>query len=377
MAGLYVHIPFCANKCLYCDFYTGGVRIANWEIYIDCLLRELTLRKEELSETFDTLYIGGGTPSLIPSENFINLIRNIENITGIKSWKEFTIEVNPEDVTEEKIKIWKEEGVNRVSIGIQTFNDSELKSIGRKHDAGQANRAIEMLKKYFDNLSIDLMYGLPGQTVDSYLQTIEKALSFTPSHISSYSLMLEEGTAMTHLHELGKITLPTEKDWIEMSHFTNKIIEEAGYKRYEISNYALPGKESIHNTSYWEGKEYLGIGPGAHSYDGKHLRRFNPNDIKGYINRFKDSTKLNECFYSFEELTEEELREEMVMTRMRMAKGLSLKEFGEKFGEEAKNEFLQEAQSFIKSGCLQKKNGFISFTPKGYLISDTILSRLI
>ncbi|MCH5226225.1 MAG: radical SAM family heme chaperone HemW [Muribaculaceae bacterium] len=378
-AGLYIHVPFCRNKCLYCDFYTGGSRIADWQKYVTAIKNELHTRRNELNEEVSTLYIGGGTPSLIPSENFTDLIKDIQSITGKKEWDEFTIEVNPEDVTPEKISIWKDLGVNRVSVGVQSFNDKELKVIGRKHSAREALEAMALLAKNFHNLSIDLMFGLPGQTIESYRNTLEYLNKIKPQHVSLYSLMLEEGTAMTHLVNNRKVDLPPESEWLKMFQLSNDFLKSLGFERYEISNYALPGCKSIHNYSYWQGQPYLGLGPGAHSYDGKNTRRANPNDLKGYVKFFSERKEKNneKKFFLEEILNEKELREEFIITRLRTTQGVNLDEFAQKFGEEATNNLFQSSLPFLNSGELKEVDGFLKFTDKGFLISDPIMASLI
>ncbi|MCH5225932.1 MAG: radical SAM family heme chaperone HemW [Muribaculaceae bacterium] len=380
MSGLYIHIPFCRQKCLYCDFYTGGVRIADWTGLVKAFINELTVRSEEISERPSTIYIGGGTPSLLPSSDFKNLIEGIKSILGPFKAEEFTIEVNPEDVSMEKIETWLEFGVNRVSVGVQTLQDRELKLLGRSHDSKKAIEACRMLAKNIDNISIDLMFGIPGQTLESYRRSLEGVLNLSPAHISSYALMLEEGTAMTILHRENRISLPDEDLWFKMYDLTVSSLEEAGFERYEISNYCKPGRESRHNISYWHGHPYVGIGPGAHSYDGKSVRRWNPCDLKGYLNHFlsKDLEELSQSkFYSQEVLSLEEMREEMVMTRLRTVEGLNLKEFKDRFGNKAKEKLLQEARPFIKADLLQKFDDFLSFTRSGFAVSDSILPALI
>lgn len=373
--GIYVHVPFCEKKCLYCDFYTGGRRIANWQGYAVSILNELNCRKNEITYKPTTLFIGGGTPSLIPATEFEVMITGIKNITEQQEFEEFTIEVNPEDIEAEKIKTWKSLGVNRVSMGIQSLDDNELKSIGRQHDSRQAFEAFKVLKKEFDNISVDVMFGLPGQTLDSYMQTLYRIIQLQPTHISSYSLMLEEGTALTLLVGQNKVELPSEDEWVEMFELTTSLLKENGYIRYEISNYSLPGWESKHNSSYWKGNPYLGLGPGAHSYDGADVRRANPNDIKGYLKFFEVNPQNN--FYKEEKLTQEELREEMIMTRLRMTEGLNLDEFKTRFGKEESNRFLNRVKFYEKIGQLKVKDDNISFTDIGFLKSDDILSRLI
>ena len=397
--GIYVHVPFCAHKCLYCDFYTGGSRIADWHLYNKALLNELKSRQQEIFSIPTSLYFGGGTPSLIPNEEFYNLLDEMRKLIDLENIKEFTIEVNPEDVTDEKIKTWKDSGVNRISMGVQSFIDEELKVIGRKHDASIAVKAFDNLKQYFDNISIDIMFGLPGQTITSYKKTLTEAIDLQPTHISSYSLMLENGTSMTHLVNNNKLSLPTEDEWIEMYEITNEFLEEKGFKRYEISNFSQPGFESLHNMNYWLGIPYIGLGPSAHSYDGVKIRRANPNDIKGWLKRFSDaqplkfenqipvdnfliknspaSNQISSQFFQEEKLTDKELKEEYILTRMRMAKGLNLHDYEKRFGINEKNKFLNKAKKYIDRRLLKQEEEHISFTTSGFRLSDDVLSSLI
>lgn len=378
--GLYIHIPFCRNKCLYCDFYTGGARIADWQVYTHCLLKELEARKEELTAQPATLYIGGGTPSLIPNDIFSGFIEQIREKAGFKNLKEFTIEVNPEDVDEGKAKLWKDTGINRVSLGVQTLNDSELKLIGRRHDATQALEALEILKEHFENISVDVMFGLPGQTVKTFRDTLDKILEIRLTHISAYSLMLEKGTALTHLADRGKIQLPSEDEWLEMFRILPEILKSCGYNRYEISNYCQQGYESEHNKSYWGGKPYLGLGPGAHSYDGGNVRRANPNDIKGYLKFFgetDENSKEETSFFEEERLSDIERQEEMLMTRLRTRRGLYLPDYLDKLNKESKETFLQIVGMYKSTGDLKEKEGYLSFTDKGFVISDRIITSLM
>ena len=382
MSGIYIHIPFCRKKCLYCDFYSGGLRIANWDAYISAVLNELIIRKNELKNNPSTLYSGGGTPSLIPEQYFINLINGIRSILKIDAWQEVTIEANPEDINVSKIKTWVDAGVTRISLGVQSLQDQELKIIGRNHDAQTAINAIQILSKNFNNISLDLMYGLPGQTIESYTQTLATILEFQPSHISSYSLMLEEGTAMNLLVSKNNILLPDEESWLRMNQCTNEFLTDRGYHHYEISNYYRPGFESKHNSIYWEGQPYLGLGPGAHSYDGFNIRKINPGDIKGYINFYsaiplKDKTGEKKSFYSEENLTEKELQEEMIMTRLRTVKGLNTTEFEYKFGTDQKKYLLQKARKYIDLNFLREINDNLILTPTGINISNSIILDLV
>ena len=380
MSGVYIHIPFCRNKCLYCDFYTAGSRIADWNLYINCVLNELTFRKNEIKETPKTLYIGGGTPSLIPNDEFKRLVNELQRILGVKKWEEFTIEVNPEDIDIEKLECWADTRVNRVSMGIQSLNNKELLKIGRKHDSLQALQSMAKIKEYFNNISVDVMFGLPGQTIETYSQTLQNIIELKPTHISSYSLMLETGTAMTFLTKNGEIDLPDEDLWMQMSDLTSELLIASGYQRYEISNYSLKGYESIHNRNYWKGEPYIGLGPAAHSYDGGRIRRANPNQLKQYLNRYKslDFSSSNESFFQEEILTDRELREEFILTRLRMLSGLDIKEFESRFGYLQKENLLSKANSFIKSGLLKEdiENGRIFLSSQGMKVSDYVMSSL-
>ena len=375
--GIYIHIPFCRNKCLYCDFYSGGSRIADWNKYTKALEEEFNLRQSEMDFNPVTLYLGGGTPSLIPSGYLNGLVKFLNERVRNNYWKEFTLELNPEDVTSDKCRDWKKIGINRISLGLQTLDDNILKNIGRKHISKQGLEALAILGQHFDNVSVDLMFGLPGQTPEIYEKTISQILKLNPTHISSYSLMLEPGTALTHLNEKKKIKLPSEHDWLKMFDITNNKLAENGYHRYEISNYSLNGFESIHNTNYWLGKPYMGLGPGAHSYDGKSIRKANPKDIKGYLSYFLSSTKNIIHFYEEENLSQNDLCEEMIMTRMRTKKGLDLELFKEKFGDIKKEKLLQQSNKYLQSGLLKESSGYLFFTEKGWLIFDTILSDII
>ncbi|MDE6753047.1 MAG: radical SAM family heme chaperone HemW, partial [Muribaculaceae bacterium] len=332
-SGIYIHIPFCRKKCLYCDFFSAGSVNADWENLIDSLKREFLLRMDELTSPPDTLYIGGGTPSLIPKEYFEQLAEEI--MTRYKdSIKEFTIEVNPDDVNEEMCRIWKKCGVTRISMGIQSFDDDELRKIGRRHDSAKAIEAYKILRRYFDNISIDLMFGLPGQTINSWEETIYSALRLKPQHLSAYTLMFEEKTPMTILRNTGRMSFPSDEENEEMWRRLSAILLKEGYIQYEISNYSKPGYESHHNGKYWNQSPYLGIGPSAHSYDGEKTRRSNPAELRKYLSFYSDMNGATP-FYREEILTEEELREEFILTRMRTRFGINFKEYRDRFGEKA------------------------------------------
>lgn len=376
--GIYVHIPYCASKCLYCDFYSEGVIRADWPSYVDALLAELRMRHNDIHpDQLYNLYIGGGTPSLMPVAEFLRLAKGIHEIVEMVP-QEFTIEVNPDDVTDERCVAWKQAGVNRVSMGVQSLDDKELKAIGRRHDSATARRAYATLRRYFDNISLDLMFGLPGQTPESLRQTLKEMTEMAPEHISAYSLMYEERTALTRMRDMGKVQEAGEDVSVEMFGIVNAELAQAGYERYEISNYAKPGRRSMHNSAYWQGVPYIGLGAGAHSYDGKSTRLYNRPDARAYMKAIEAG--LPDKVTEVEELTEEELREEMIMTRLRMREGLDLKEYGERFGLQQLMQLMSRARPLVARGCLKVMEDegakCLSLTEGGCVISDTIISEL-
>lgn len=384
-AGIYVHIPYCARRCLYCDFYTEGVIRADWPAYVTALLTELRQRLDgpegDTLRDADryTLYIGGGTPSLIPLPEFRRLADGILGMTERKP-SEFTIEVNPDDVSREKAEAWRAAGIDRVSMGVQSLIDSELKFIGRRHDAATAIQAYGMLRPLFDNISLDLMFGLPGQTMDSLRQTLDGLMRMRPEHISAYSLMYEERTALTRLRDSGKIQEADETLSVDMFRAICDTLEQNGYIHYEISNWAMPGSESQHNSAYWQGVPYLGLGAGAHSYDGHRTRRSNLPDAPLYVSSLshlsQSSQSSQSSHYTTEHLDSEALREEMIMTRLRTRRGLDLAEFAEKFGQSAHDSLMRRAAPIIARGLLSDDHRLLSLTRDGVMLSDDIITDL-
>ncbi len=385
-SGIYIHVPFCHSKCIYCDFFSTRSDKADWDALVLALINELDCRIEEIGFNPDTLYIGGGTPSVMPQDSFLNLVCGVRELVKKEGdWSEFTIEVNPEDVDACKARIWKDAGVNRVSMGIQSLDDGELKAIRRNHDSSKAIESYHILRSMFRNVSVDLMFGLPGQTMESWISTVRRTLSLRPEHISAYSLMFEEKTPISILREAGKLSFPDEEECLSMWKILTNVLSENGYLQYEISNYAMPGYESIHNKRYWLGNPYLGIGPSAHSYDGKSVRRWNSANIKDYISFFNSSSDgisargdvANTHFYEEECLDSVQLAEERIMLRLRMREGLDLSEFVSDFGEVALKILENNADSMIKEGKLVVDGGRLCLTPEGVMISDNVTVQLI
>lgn len=371
--GLYIHIAFCRKKCIYCDFYSVGDRKADWHGYVDSLIAELNHKRGQLPHKLRTIYIGGGTPSLVPPDEFKRL--SVALRPYLSDVEEFTLEVNPDDVSQDLIALWKEAGVNRLSMGIQSFDDRMLAAINRRHSAAGALDAYGMCREAFDNISIDLIYGLPGQTMEMWRRDVEKAISLRPSHISAYSLMYEPGTALTLLRDRGAVEEVEEAAEEEMMRFLVDSLRNAGYEHYEISNFALPGCRSIHNSSYWHQVPYLGLGPSAHSYDGRRVRSANVADIKGYIRYWKGedhavAVSTEEC------LSDTELREEYVMTRLRTREGIDMADFRKRFGLKEYNRLLENSRMYLAEGNLILSDGFMSLSEEAIFISDTVILDL-
>lgn len=376
--GLYIHIAYCRKKCIYCDFFSAGERIADWHGYVDALCSEFRKRIIEMACPLRTVYVGGGTPSLMPADEFSRLSDFIKPYMG--TVEEFTIEVNPDDVTEEKLEVWKKCGVNRLSMGIQSFDDKLLASIGRRHDAHTAREAYKLARKYFDNISIDLMFGLPGQTLDMWKKDVAEAIRMRPEHLSAYSLMYEPSTVLTVLRDSGRVKEASEEISEQMFLFLIHQLKKAGYDHYEISNFALPGFRSIHNSSYWHQTPYLGLGPSSHSYDGQRKRKANRADIRGYLEYWnKESSEQNKSvpFYETEILTYEQLKEEYIMTRLRTREGIPLNDFRLRFGEEAFVRLIAKAQSLKKQGLILIDIDSVSLSESSILISDSIIVDLL
>ena len=366
MAGLYVHIPFCSAKCAYCDFYSMPLKGRKTGEFIDALSRELDSRRGELTEPVKTIYIGGGTPSALPFEQ----LRRLFEILPTDEVEEFTVEVNPENVDAGLVSMLADSPANRVSMGVQSVVDSELRAVGRRHDARTALRAFELLRSGgIGNISLDLIFGLPGQTLSSWQQSLETLLALGPEHLSSYSLMLEAGTRLTAMVNRGKATVPSDETSDRMYGLLCRRLAEAGYQHYEISNFCLPGFHSRHNSAYWNHTPYVGLGPGAHSFDGHRLRRANMANLQRYL---EDPT---DCFTT-ETISAEQLSEEKIMLGLRTAGGLDLNDYRSACGDNAADVLLRKAHPLISDGRLQNAGNRLIIPEANWLISDRIIVEL-
>lgn len=360
MAGIYVHIPFCRAKCFYCDFYSLP-RLEIQDKYTDALISEYELSKDFLNEEIKTIYFGGGTPSAMSIENLRRLYTNISESSVIEA----TIEVNPEDVSLEGARHWKNIGFNRVSMGIQSLNDNELNSVGRRHTAAEAVRAFYALREAgFSNISVDLIYGLPGQSLSSWETTLREIMNMRPEHLSAYSLSLEPGSRLYAMQQANKY-VPTDENIVaQMYECLEQHTEELGMIHYEISNFSLPGYESKHNSSYWTGTPYLGLGPGAHSYDGE-SRYYNRPSLKEYLD--KELIREKEP----ESLTDRV--NDMIVTGLRTAYGLKL----DSFLPQTRLEILKNSQNWLKTGKLRIEENILFIPSRFWMISDAIMRDVL
>ncbi len=360
--GLYIHIPFCIKKCRYCDFpsYSGLDKI--FDKYIDAVLVEAESYK---GQRFDTVFIGGGTPTHLSATQISRLLGGLSNVFEFSKSCEFSCEANPGTVTEDKLRALRDGGVNRLSIGVQSFCDRELEIIGRIHDSKTALETIELSKKYFDNINIDIMTALPGQTRESLMQTLDIAISAGVSHISCYSLILEKGTELEKMVQTGQIELSDDDDDRKMYALLCHKLEDAGYEHYEISNFAKEGCRCRHNLKYWNTEEYIGLGAAAHSFLGN--KRFaNTISVNEYI--------LNPTEKSVEtELTLEDKMGEYCMMSLRTADGISEKEFEKRFGKSFYEVYKNLPEKFIKIGLMKKNPHGYSLTPEGINVSNSIM----
>ena len=409
--GVYIHVPFCKQKCFYCDFpsYAGKERYE--EAYVKALVQEIRTEGAKYVETWDlpaTIYIGGGTPSVLPNELIDMLLENIEttfllqramvyeapliegggplaaggvsevrpaviqntNVEGT----EFTVECNPGTVDESKLVLMKRHGINRISFGVQTFHDSLLKRIGRIHTADDARTAIRMARAAgFQNLSLDLIYGLPGETLAMLQSDIDEALALAPDHISIYGLQLEEGTAFWKQHEMGKLDLPDDAATEAMYDLMTKALPAHGYKRYEISNFAKPGFESRHNLGYWQDKPYLGLGAAAHSYLGG-IRYENTKDIADYI----DAIEHGALPRTQEELATRAIQmEEFAFLALRTAIGIDKAAFERRFGTPLFTVYADAIKRMKAKGLLEETETHVRLTAQGMKYGNWVFEAFL
>lgn len=366
MAGIYIHIPFCRQACHYCNFhFTTSMRYK--DDLVHALAKETELQKNYLvGEAVKTIYFGGGTPSLLEIEDLKLIIEKIRNTFLVQSGGEITLEANPDDITEEKLLQWKEAGINRLSIGIQSFFDEDLQWMNRAHTAEQAINSLKLVTNHFSNITIDLIYGIPGLSDEKWKQNVDTAVAIKIPHLSCYALTVEKKTPLDKMiREERKENMDPDKQseqFLLLMHW----MENAGYEHYEISNFAKPGLQSQHNSSYWQGKKYLGIGPSAHSFNGN-SRQWNISNNQQYI----DSIQKGIIPYQREELTEIQKLNEYIMTSLRTKEGLDLAKTGD-----ASEKLAVAAGKYIEGGLICAADNHLILTREGKLLADGIAAAL-
>jgi oxygen-independent coproporphyrinogen-3 oxidase len=371
---LYIHIPFCIEKCLYCDFFSVPYNAQLTENYTDALCKELSLKKD-LAQSLKAIYIGGGTPSLLPDECFTKLFQCLRNNYHFSTDIEITVETNPGTLDKPKVNTLISTGVNRLSVGVQSFHDNELLFLGRIHNAEEAFRSIDLIiKAGIKNFSIDLMYGIPGQTMDSWKASLAKATELSPSHISTYELTLEENTPLYAIIRSNPIAATDEDLILEMYNHTIDYLAGHGYEHYEISNFALPGFKCFHNLNYWNRGEYIGAGAGAHSFVNG-VRTKNIADVNKYIDGLNSG-----IIHETESLmiTPAESLKEIIFLGLRKTEGINAKNIpSSTIGDrEALEKLIDKSGELINEGYLELNEDSLRLTRKGIVISNTIIVKL-
>jgi oxygen-independent coproporphyrinogen-3 oxidase len=373
MAGIYIHIPFCKTKCHYCDFYKS-TDFASRPDFLSALKLEIGARKDELQgEIIESIYFGGGTPSVLKVEEIKQLLDQLFRTFTVSDSAEITMECNPDDLSADFLKALKATVVNRLSIGTQSFNQEDLKSMNRRHNGKQAVLAVQLARETgFSNISIDLIYGLPNQTLEAWLENVQQAVQLGIQHISAYHLTYHEGTVFFDYLKTGKIKeLPDELSFNQFK-ILKQELEQAGFEHYEISNFSLPGLYSRHNWAYWERKSYLGFGPSAHSFDLK-TRRWNVSSLRKYLQAFEN----NSPYWETELLSEQDQYNDYVITSLRTQWGILDAYLKNTFNRQFYKHFQVEIEPFIRSGYVRSGEGAFRLTTEGLFISDKIMEQLL
>ena len=373
MAGLYIHVPFCKKRCAYCDFFSQ-TQLDNIDIYIQAVVRELEIRKEYLEdEPIETIYWGGGTPSLLHPDDFELVFNVINRFYKLSPDPEITLEANPDDMTHVYISALRQLPFNRISLGVQSFHEFDLQLLNRRHTAKQALDAVSLCQQAgFSNLSIDLIYGLPGQTLLMWEENLDKALRLQIPHLSAYSLSYEEGTDLHRQFRSGTIKPVSEETSIQLFDMLIDKLEATGYLHYEISNFSKPDCFSRHNTTYWTDQKYIGIGPAAHSYN-HGSRQWNVASISDYIEGVAKGIPNFE-----KEIIDERTRfNDYILTHLRTMWGIQLSTFHEIFGRERFACLLKQSKAFLQTGLMEHHNENLKITRKGLIVADGIIRELI
>lgn len=372
MAGIYIHIPFCKSRCIYCGFYSTTLLDLRKK-YINAVCREMELRKNYIREPFSTIYLGGGTPSLLDEAELTKLFLYINNVYDVDRNAEITMECNPDDITPEFTNMLSRLPINRVSMGAQTFADSRLRLLYRRHSSDEVKHAVKMLREAgIKNISIDLMFGFPDESLSQWKEDISAALALNVEHISAYSLMYEEDTPLWKMLDTGKVKEIDEE--LSLTMFKELVCQltDAGYEHYEISNFARPGYRSRHNSSYWHQVPYIGLGAAAHSFD-LNSRQWNVADLKLYIEEINNGIIPMER----EELDNDTTFNDIITTALRTSDGIDLNAMETRLGKRYRNTLISAAGKHIEQGLLEIRHDRLRLTAEGIFISDMVMSDLM
>ncbi|MCB9023976.1 MAG: radical SAM family heme chaperone HemW [Lentimicrobiaceae bacterium] len=372
MAGIYIHIPYCRQKCHYCNFFSVASR-STMPAMVNAICHEMTLQREYTgAQTIETLYFGGGTPSMLGPEMLEQLFMSLKQNFSLATNAEITLEANPDDINDENLYQWNKSGINRLSIGVQSFRNHDLTYLNRVHTAERAIKCLHQAKDAgFENLTIDLIFGIPGLTDNDWEHNIQTALDLEIPHISAYSLTVEPRTALDLMIQKKQAAPVDEQQSARQFELLMQLMQKRGYEHYEISNFCLQGHYARHNTSYWKGEPYLGLGPSAHSFDGR-SRQWNVSAIKPYL----DAVKSNQIPCETEKLTTEQMYNEFVMTGLRTMWGCNTIEIEQQYGKLFSNFFSANAIKWINRGCVNKTGHVYTLTQQGKLLADGIASDL-
>ncbi|MDY0344212.1 MAG: radical SAM family heme chaperone HemW [Lentimicrobium sp.] len=369
MSGIYIHIPYCRQKCHYCNFFSVA-SFGTLPLMLEAIGKEMSLQKSYLGGPVDTLYFGGGTPSLLEEEQVSMLMTSLTKHFTFSPTAEITLEANPDDITNAKLASWKGLGINRLSIGIQSFRDVDLHYLNRIHSADKALKCLELAKQAgFNNLTLDLIFGIPTLSDEAWLKNIKTAIDLGIQHISAYALTVEPKTALEVMIRKGTAKPVDEIQTVRQFKLLMQTMEAHGYEHYEISNYCLPGHYARHNTSYWNGVPYLGLGPSAHSYNGQ-SRQWNVSSLGEYLKEIQTGRLPAET----EILTLQQQYNEFVMTGLRTRWGCDVSDIKQRFGPDYSALFLKEAQKWLNQNHLQQNGGVFTLTRSGKLLADGIAS---
>jgi len=374
LAGIYIHIPFCKSRCSYCDFATGLYQSEVAERYVEAVVREI-LATQNKNEKVDTIYFGGGTPSMLSPAQIKRILSSVHESFQVESNSEVTMEINPGSVTPQILREFRDVGINRASFGAQTFDDNELAKLGRAHSVADTLKTFHSLREAgFDNVSFDLIAGLPGQTFVGWQENVERSLELRPEHLSFYLLEVHSGTPLAQHIERGIQPKPDEDLAGEMYEWMLERASLAGYEHYEISNLCLQGHESRHNTKYWTGEAYFGFGCSAHSYDGSSRRWSNERDVARYV----EATVCGKTpIVEDHELTQEETRAEAVFLGMRMMKGVDTREYKQLYGVDLREEHRDDFIQFEEAGLIEFEGDLVRLTRAGALMSNEVFASFV